>query len=43
MRMVKCYDCGKRYNYDEEGFCPKCGAEVKSGAPFCTNCGAKMG
>lgn len=24
-------------------FCPKCGAEVKSGAPFCTNCGAKMG
>jgi len=26
MRMVKCYDCGKRYNYDEDGFCPKCGA-----------------
>lgn len=24
-------------------FCPKCGAEVKNGAPFCTNCGAKMG
>ena len=23
-------------------FCPKCGAEVKPGAPFCTNCGAKM-
>ena len=26
MRMVKCYDCGKRYNNDEDGFCPKCGA-----------------
>ena len=25
MRLVKCYDCGKRYNYDEDGFCPKCG------------------
>jgi len=24
-------------------FCPKCGAEVKNGAPFCTNCGTKMG
>ena len=24
-------------------FCNKCGAEVKNGAPFCTNCGAKMG
>ena len=26
MRMVRCYECGKRYDYDEEGFCPKCGA-----------------
>ena len=26
MRMVKCYDCGRHYNYDEDGFCPKCGA-----------------
>lgn len=25
MRIVKCYECGKRYNYDEDGFCPKCG------------------
>ena len=25
MRMVKCYDCGRRYDYDEDGFCPKCG------------------
>lgn len=26
MRIVKCYECGKRYNYDEDGFCPGCGA-----------------
>ena len=26
MRIVKCYECGKRYNYDEDGFCPRCGA-----------------
>ena len=26
MRIVTCYDCGKRYNYDEDGFCPSCGA-----------------
>lgn len=26
MRIVKCYECGKRYNYDEDGFCPNCGA-----------------
>ena len=26
MRMVHCEDCGKRYDYDEEGFCPRCGA-----------------
>lgn len=26
MRMVKCYECSRRYNYDEDGFCPKCGA-----------------
>lgn len=23
-------------------FCPKCGREVKPGAPFCSNCGTKM-
>ena len=23
-------------------FCPKCGREVKSGAPFCSNCGTRM-
>ena len=26
MRMVRCYACGKRYDYDDDGFCPKCGA-----------------
>ena len=26
MRMVRCYDCGKQYDYDEDGFCPRCGA-----------------
>ena len=26
MRKVNCYDCGKRYDYDDDGFCPNCGA-----------------
>ena len=26
MRKVKCYECGKTYDYDEDGFCPNCGA-----------------
>lgn len=26
MRKVRCYDCGRSYDYDEEGFCPNCGA-----------------
>lgn len=26
MRNVKCHDCGKRYNFDIDDFCPKCGA-----------------
>ena len=25
MRMVHCEDCGKRYDYDVDGFCPRCG------------------
>ena len=29
MRMVHCEDCGKRYDYDVDGFCPRCG--VRSG------------
>ena len=26
MRMVRCYECGKQYDYDDDGFCPKCGS-----------------
>ena len=26
MRKVRCYECGKTYNYDVDDFCPKCGA-----------------
>lgn len=26
MRRVVCHDCGKRYDFDAEDFCPKCGA-----------------
>ena len=26
MRIVKCYECGRHYNYDEDGFCPRCGS-----------------
>lgn len=26
MRRVKCYDCGRRYDFDVDDFCPKCGA-----------------
>ena len=26
MRIVKCYDCGRHYNSDDDGFCPRCGA-----------------
>ena len=26
MRKVQCYECGKRYDYDMDDFCPKCGA-----------------
>ena len=25
------------------GFCPKCGAQVQDGAPFCASCGAPLG
>lgn len=25
MQKVKCYACGKSYDYDEDGFCPYCG------------------
>lgn len=26
MRRVQCHECGKRYNYDVDDFCPRCGA-----------------
>ena len=26
MRMVRCHDCGKRYDFDQDDFCPRCGA-----------------
>ena len=32
MREVKCYECGKTYDYDDDGFCPRCGAFNQPGA-----------
>ena len=26
MRRVRCYDCGRRYDFDVDDFCPRCGA-----------------
>ena len=26
MRKVRCYACGKGYDYDDDGFCPNCGS-----------------
>lgn len=26
MHRIRCYECGKAYDYDEDGFCPRCGA-----------------
>ena len=26
MRKVTCHECNKRYDYDDDGFCPRCGA-----------------
>lgn len=26
MRQIQCEDCGKRYNYEKDEFCPRCGA-----------------
>lgn len=26
MRRVRCYDCGKIYDFDVDDFCPRCGA-----------------
>lgn len=34
MRIVTCYECRKKYNYDEDGFCPRCGSfnQVRKGS-----------
>lgn len=26
MRNIRCADCGKRYDYDADDFCPRCGS-----------------
>ena len=26
MRQIVCHECQKRYNFDEDDFCPRCGA-----------------
>ena len=26
MRQIVCEDCGKRYDFEKDDFCPKCGA-----------------
>lgn len=26
MRNIRCADCGKRYDYDVDDFCPRCGS-----------------
>lgn len=29
MRGVRCHECGKRYDFDVDDFCPRCGAFTK--------------
>lgn len=38
MQKVRCYECGKTYDYAEDAFCPRCGAFNQ--APRCTRIGA---
>ena len=26
MATITCYECGKKYNYADDGFCPRCGS-----------------
>ena len=26
MRNIRCADCGKKYDYDVDDFCPRCGS-----------------
>ena len=38
MRKVTCYECGKHYNYDDDGFCPRCGGELYRPGLRCLRC-----
>ena len=33
MGTIRCHDCGKRYNYDQDAFCPRCGAFNRPARP----------
>jgi len=33
MRKVCCYECGKRYDFDVDDFCPRCGAFTQPARP----------
>ena len=33
MRGVRCHECGKRYNFDVDDFCPRCGAFTQPARP----------
>ena len=40
MRMVVCEDCKKRYDYEQNNFCPRCGAFHSPGKrQAADNCG----
>ena len=28
MRKIRCYECGRRYDFDVDDFCPQCGAPM---------------
>lgn len=35
MRKVRCYECGKSYDFDVDDFCPRCGAFNQPGKSTC--------
>lgn len=35
MRKIRCYECGKSYDFDIDDFCPKCGAFSQPGKSLC--------
>ena len=43
MRMVRCYECGKQYDYDDDGFCPKCGSFNQPERPALSAAGKRRG